>query len=857
MLLHIPRQLAQSPTGTGKSMALLCSALAYQNHIQRRAEKESEHLAALERPKRPPTSPASSQALAKAEPSEIAETRPTTIKEEPEINTAPADPVKTEPTEVGTNGGSQVTGALQSPSNLTENGAGIRQNHPSVPPCPRKDTCDMEDDDDFDNPKRFRDSAWQMERYARRKRVEDEPENSHLESQLRNLEDSADWARFEALDCDREYPRLAPRIFYGSRTHAQLRQVVGELKNSGYRPHMAVLGSRNEYCIHPDTKDMNLAKTNEFCADLRENAGCEFYGRGEHRPPKRLAQSLSSSRELCDIEELAERGKNASACPYYTSVQLLEDADLVLCPYNYLTDKLIRKARDLPIRDSIVILDEAHNIEDMSRESASFSCEISSLVRTREAIEERLASSQFGKPHEPFAMAYSTVLESLLSALSLADVVMENGDKVIDSGVDKSFVEKEAVTACAIRSGISNFEIGRWQSALETIRKLQEEEKDSELRQLGRRRGFRDDEDAVGGQRNAKRSREKKRKHVNLSSSEAFASSMSYCLEHPESFTLAVTRSQVAFGVSVQLHVWCLNPSVTFNELASAARSVVVASGTLAPTDSYAGELGVAFGAARSLPHVVDTRTQVFASVVASGPNGVKIDCTYRGSSNFRFQDELGEAIHEYCSVIPGGVLVFFPSYRLMKLLSQRWHETGAWGKLETVKGVVVEEPTTRGEEFTEAMSRYSDAAASPAGAVMLGVCRGKISEGLDFRDDAARGVLIVGIPYPNMRDLQVMRKRAWNERMRLDHGRKDLLSSSAWYDMQAFRALNQALGRCVRHRHDYGSIVLLDARFRSPHMLKHLPAWILGAMRTESDSHVATVDGLRAFFEQPRSRDG
>jgi regulator of telomere elongation helicase 1 len=34
-------------------------------------------------------------------------------------------------------------------------------------------------------------------------------------------------------------------------------------------------------------------------------------------------------------------------------------------------------------------------------------------------------------------------------------------------------------------------------------------------------------------------------------------------------------------------------------------------------------------------------------------------------------------------------------------------------------------------------------------GAILMGVCRGRISEGLDFSDNAARAVIIVGIPYP------------------------------------------------------------------------------------------------------------
>jgi len=31
---------------------------------------------------------------------------------------------------------------------------------------------------------------------------------------------------------------------------------------------------------------------------------------------------------------------------------------------------------------------------------------------------------------------------------------------------------------------------------------------------------------------------------------------------------------------------------------------------------------------------------------------------------------------------------------------------------------------------------------------VLMGVCRGKISEGLDFSDKAARTVIVLGIPY-------------------------------------------------------------------------------------------------------------
>jgi len=46
--------------------------------------------------------------------------------------------------------------------------------------------------------------------------------------------------------------------------------------------------------------------------------------------------------------------------------------------------------------------------------------------------------------------------------------------------------------------------------------------------------------------------------------------------------------------------------------------------------------------------------------------------------------------------------------------------------------------------------------------AVLLGVCRGKISEGLDFSDWAARVVIVIGIPYAVFYDPKVILKKKY-----------------------------------------------------------------------------------------------
>lgn len=44
----------------------------------------------------------------------------------------------------------------------------------------------------------------------------------------------------------------------------------------------------------------------------------------------------------------------------------------------------------------------------------------------------------------------------------------------------------------------------------------------------------------------------------------------------------------------------------------------------------------------------------------------------------------------------------------------------------------------------------------SSNGAIFFAVCRGKVSEGIDFSDSYGRAVIITGIPFPNKNDHKV-----------------------------------------------------------------------------------------------------
>jgi Fanconi anemia group J protein len=290
--------------------------------------------------------------------------------------------------------------------------------------------------------------------------------------------------------------------------------------------------------------------------------------------------------------------------------------------------------------------------------------------------------------------------------------------------------------------------------------------------------------------------------------------------------------------------LWCMSPAVAFRQIAGAARSVVLTSGTLSPLESFASELGVPFAVRLEAPHVVDMARQVWAGAVGAAPNGKELVATYAHTEKPEFQDGLGEAVATCCSVIPDGVLLFFPSYAMLDKLSARWRASGAWARISATKTVVAEPRGGGAEALDAVLKEYYAAVASGRGALLLAVCRGKVSEGLDFADANARGVLVVGVPFPSVRDVKVAQKKAFN-----DAGRAaGLLPGSQWYEQQAFRALNQAVGRCIRHRADWGAIVLLDARFREPRFQRGLSRWLRGAL-TAPRSFGEAAASMGAFF--------
>lgn len=174
-------------------------------------------------------------------------------------------------------------------------------------------------------------------------------------------------AKEERKKQDKNREKL-PKIFVATRTQKQIEQMVKELREkTDYNPKMAILGSRDHYCINK-TVLKKLGNKTEHCREVVSLNSCRYFNN-----VKSLAfhHSLSGVNQVHDIEDLVTLGEKVKGCPYYASRALAESAEIIFLPYNYLISSEIRKASDIDLSGSIVIIDEAHNIESSAMDSGS------------------------------------------------------------------------------------------------------------------------------------------------------------------------------------------------------------------------------------------------------------------------------------------------------------------------------------------------------------------------------------------------------------------------------------------------------------------------------------------------------
>lgn len=643
------------------------------------------------------------------------------------------------------------------------------------------------------------------------------------------------------------------KVIFCSRTHSQLTQFVHELrrvepptgmpieekrdaKRTESVKHLA-LGSRKNLCINEKVSRLHSATAiNERCLELQK-PGTAQDKKCPNLPTKDDREVVDAFRDrvisrIRDIEDVANLGREMGICPYYASRPAIAPSEVLTLPYPLLLQKSAREALGVSIEGNIIIIDEAHNLMDAIADTFSVSLRLSQLETVTQQVTayvRRFKNKLKGK-NRVYVTQVIRVLNSMTDYLTKLRPSLQ-GQEVLVTAAQLMFGK-----------GVDQIKPHKLLQYLQESKLTYKVEGYTELR----------DKDGKSSHQKG-------------------------LLMHFQSFLAALMNpdAEGRFFASRQeadlvVRYTLLDPREHFRDIVQNARAVILAGGTMSPMSDYVEHLFSYLPMDRlrtfSFGHVIP-KENMYAQPVVKSASGHEFDFTFQQRGTETTMLELGRLLLRTARLVPDGVVVFFPSYDYLLKVVQRWKaSTDSESIMESLSKIKTVFQETKDVAVDQLLQDYAHAIESGKGGLLLSVVGGKLSEGINFSDRLGRAVVCVGLPFPNanggewaakIEHIEASKLRQCQEQG-LSDGEARTKSKAAgrdFYENACMRAVNQSIGRAIRHRNDYAAILLVDRRFATERIVRKLPGWIRDSMaEAQTSSWNMLENRMGTFFRSKQS---
>ncbi|KAI9107909.1 hypothetical protein K1719_021245 [Acacia pycnantha] len=706
------------------------------------------------------------------------------------------------------------------------------------------------------------------------------------------------------------------KVFFCSRTHSQLSQFIKELRKTVFADEMDVvcLGSRKNLCINEEVLKLgNSTRINERCLELQKKkknepakikniractgvrrtkalSGCPMLRK--HRLQKEFRNEVSQGGAL-DIEDLANLGRNLGTCPYYGSRSMVLSADLVVLPYQSLLSKSSREALGLNLKSNVVIIDEAHNLADSLISMHDTRITLAQLENVHSHLERYFDRfcNLLGPGNRRYIQTIMVLTRAFLRVLN-----NEKGANLINScqDIEKAFQESRAseftmsVNDFIFELNVDNVNLIKLVKYIKESKimhkvssygeKVANLEKISDITKLGEH-------------------------YEDGSTQSAFQSlaDMLLSLTNNDNDGRIIISKSRATGPRKQggyIKYVMLSGEKIFSEIVDQAHAVLLVGGTLQPIEETRERLLPWLPQNQlhffSCGHIVPPQN-IMPIAVSRGPSGRSFDFSYSSRSSPDTMRELGLLLCNLVTIVTEGIVVFFSSFDYEAKVFESWETSGILDRI-TKRKRIFREPRNN-TDIESVLKEYKETVcpsssinsngnpASPGGAVLLAVVGGKISEGINLSDGMGRCIIMVGLPYPSPSDIELLERIKHIEGFRNSNpiettttfstsynvysgdiqGGFDILRSCShrgkeYYENLCMKAVNQSIGRAIRHINDYAAILLVDTRYASDsskrsfsHPVNKLPQWIKDRLVSSTKNYGEVHRLLHQFFKLDR----
>ncbi|KAL7648131.1 UNVERIFIED_CONTAM: hypothetical protein RMT77_000032 [Armadillidium vulgare] len=632
------------------------------------------------------------------------------------------------------------------------------------------------------------------------------------------------------------FPQNLSKLIYCSRTIPEIEKVIEELRKllkyikneTGETPNILglAMASRRNLCIHPEVSKARDGKVvDSGCHSLtasyvRSRAQrddtipqCDYFEKFD-LDGKEFPMPLG----CYNLDDLREYGRKKGFCPYFVARHAILQANIVVYSYHYLLDPKIAEIVSKEMKkETCVVFDEAHNIDNTCVDSMSITINRRVLDKAKTAVTnlqdhiQRIKSTDSNRLQEE----YNRLVAGLREAANRTDVI---ANPILPNDILEDQVPGN------IRS--ADFFIMFMKRLIDfikmrlTVTHAVQESPAGILRDL-KARAFIDRKPLrFCSERLSSIIRTLELSDIaELGPLVAVAQFATLLSTYLQGFTVIIEpfEDKAPNVPNPILYLRCLDSSIAIKPVFVKFQTVVITSGTLSPLDMYPKILDFH-------PVVINSFTMTLARpcilpmIVTKGNDQVAMSSKFESRDDPAVVRNYGKLLVEMATIVPDGMVCFFTSYLYLENVVATWYDHAIISDLQRHKLVFIE--TQDDAETSLALLNYMKACDKGRGAILLAVARGKVSEGIDFDHHYGRCVIMMGIPF--------MYTQSRILKARLEYLRDQFnIRESDFLTFDALRHAAQCVGRAMRGKTDYGIMIFADKRFSRGDKRNKLPRWI------------------------------
>jgi DNA excision repair protein ERCC-2 len=420
-----------------------------------------------------------------------------------------------------------------------------------------------------------------------------------------------------------------------------------------------------------------------------------------------LLNRITTEMSYFDPDITFEMSKSTEVCPFEVSLELIEQADVIVCDYNYIFDPYVGlKAyqQDSDYSDCVLIVDEAHNLVDRGR--GYYSPEIT------EASFDEIARHLRGR--NCWIDGWEELIELLRDHMhALAESLEDEVKQAICEPDRDLFVEQRAewerIVIAYIGWKIENRIVEEDDPLIDFYFKLM--------------------------------------KFTNLLSEES--DELTAIVERTPPHTASGHTLPAMQGEgTLKLKIFCKDPSRFLGKIFDSAHATIALSATLEPFGFYRKTLGFPDDRTTELslpsPFPRENRKIVIVS---------DVETTYKQRANH--YDRIASTVAEIAEAKDGNFLALFPSYAFLREVADRMPPLQ--------KNVMLQRNDMTDYERNAFLDILRDRPVR-GGNLILAVSGGMYAEGVDYQGDMLSGVMVVGPALPQVSFEQELLKRYYDD---------------------------------------------------------------------------------------------